>query len=116
MTDPYYDEIKDLKTRRERYEDATIDCHDEEEVLTAICMYAEEYLKFPFNAKIKDCGDTIFEITGLASNCDINTRVLCFAEAEGIKTKVPLSEIILVNPSERNKMIIEDYQEWNNYF
>ena len=116
MTDPHYDELKDLKTRKERYEEATIDCYNEEEVLTAICMYAEEYLEFPFKAKIKDCGDTIFEITGLASNCDINTRVLCFAEANNIKTKVPLSEIIPLNPSERNKRIIEDYKEWNNYF
>ena len=116
MTDPYYDEIKNLKTRKERYELTIVDCHDEEELLTAICMYAEEYLKFPFNAKIKDCGDTVFEITGLASNCDVNTRVLCFAEANNIKTKVPLSEIIPVDPSERNKMIIDDYLEWNNYF
>ncbi|ODS35816.1 MAG: hypothetical protein A7316_03295 [Candidatus Altiarchaeales archaeon WOR_SM1_86-2] len=116
MTDPYYDEIKDLKTREERYEEATIDCYNEEEELTAICMYAEDCLEFPFKAKIKDCGDTIFEITGLASNCNVNTRVLCFAEANNIKTKVPLSEIIPVNPSERNKMIIEDYREWNNYF
>jgi len=116
MTDPYYDELKDLETREERYEEATVDCYGEEEELTAICMYAEEYIEFPFNAKIKDCGDTIFEIPELASNCDINTRVLCFAEAEGIKTKVPLSEIIPVNPSGRNKMIIEDYREWNKYF
>lgn len=115
MTDPY-DELKDLKTREERYELATIDCYGEYEQLTAICMYAEEYLKFPFNAEIKDCGDTIFEITGLASDGDINTRVLCFAEAGGIKTKVPLSEIIPVNPSEGNNMIIEDYKEWNRYF
>ncbi|ODS35814.1 MAG: hypothetical protein A7316_03285 [Candidatus Altiarchaeales archaeon WOR_SM1_86-2] len=116
MTDPYYDELKDLKTREERYEFAIIDCPDEYELLTAICMYAEECLEFPFKAKIKDCGNTIFEITGLASNCDINTRVLCFAEANDIKTKVPLLEIIPVDPSERNKMIIEDYREWNNYF
>ncbi|ODS35812.1 MAG: hypothetical protein A7316_03275 [Candidatus Altiarchaeales archaeon WOR_SM1_86-2] len=115
MTDPY-DELKNLKTRKERYESATIDCYGQEEQLTAICMYAEEYLKFPFKAKIKDCRDALFEITGLASNCDVNIRVLCFAEANDIKTKVPLSEIIPVNPSERNKMIIEDYQEWNNYF
>ena len=117
MTDPYYDEIKDQKTREERYESATIDCYGEDELLSGICMYAEEYLKFPFNAKIKDCGDTIFEIT-VASH---QTAMLIqessrFAEAEGIKTKVPLSEIIPVNPSERNKMIIEDYREWNNYF
>ena len=115
MTDPY-DELKDLKTREERYESATTDCYGEDELLSGICMYAEEYLEFPFKARIKDCRDTIFEITGLASDCNINTRVLCFAKAESIKTKVPLSEIIPVNPSERNKMIIEDYREWNKYF
>ncbi len=105
-----------MKTREERYELTVIDCYGDEELLTAICMYAEEYLKLPFKAKIKDCSDTIFKLTGLTPNCDINTRVLCFAEADNIKTKVPLSEIIPINPSERNKMIIEDYQEWNKYF
>lgn len=102
--------------KRDNSQRATDCCGEEEVLTTTICMYAEECLKFLFKAKIKDCRDTIFEITGLASNCDINTRVLCFAEAGGIKTKVPLSEIIPVNPSERNKMIIEDYQEGNNYF
>jgi len=116
MTDSSYGEIKNLKTREERYESATTDCYGEDELLSGICMYAEEYLEFPFKATIKDCGNTVFEITGLASDCDINTRVLCFAEAESIKTKVPLSEIIPVNPSERNRMIIEDYQEWDRYF
>jgi hypothetical protein len=115
MTGPH-DELKNLKTREDRYESATIDCYGEDELLSGICMYAEKYLEFPFKAKIKDRGNTVFEITGLASDCDINTRVLCFAEAESIKTKVPLSEIIPVNPSERNKMIIEDYQKWDNYF
>ncbi|ODS35861.1 MAG: hypothetical protein A7316_03115 [Candidatus Altiarchaeales archaeon WOR_SM1_86-2] len=116
MTYSYYDEIKDLKTREARYEFAITDCYDYYEQLSGICMYAEECLEFPFKAKIKGCSDTIFEITGLASNCNVNTRVLCFAEANDIKTKVPLSEIIHVNSSKRNKMVIEDYQEWNNYF
>ena len=83
MTDSYYDEIKDQKTREERYESATTDCYGEDELLAAICMYAEEYLKFPFKAKIKDCGNTIFEITGLASNCNINTRVFAFCRGRG---------------------------------
>lgn len=112
----YYDDIKNLKTREERYEWAITDCYDCWEQLSGICLYAEECLEFPFKAKIKGCGDTIFEITGPASDCDVNTRVLCFAEANNIKRKVPLSEIILINPSKRNKMIIEDCREWSNYF
>lgn len=111
----YYDDIKDLKTRKERYEWAITDCWGYWEQLSGICLYAEKCLEFPFKAKIKGCGNRIFKITGLASDCDVNTRVLCFAEVNNVKTKVPLSEIIPLNPSKRNKMIIMDYQEWNNY-
>jgi len=47
MPGPYYDEIKDQKTREERYESATIDCYGEEEQLTAICRYAKRLPKIP---------------------------------------------------------------------
>ena len=84
------------KDQNKRIEIVLTDSYGEDEAQAAFCCYLEDYIKFPFEAKIrKDKNPRKFRVLRFTSIAP--HRVVCEIEFdEGIKSRMPLTEIELL--------------------
>lgn len=109
-----YENILDELDQDKRIEIVLTDAHGEDEIQTAFCCYLEDYIKFPFEAKIrKDRNSKKFRALRFTSI--VPHRVVCEIEfEEGIKSRMPLTEIEPLDRESSNNIVINDYLKFIN--
>ena len=88
-----YEDILKEKDQEKRFEMILTDVYGEDEIQQAFCCYIEDYISFPFEAKIREEKDSkkfkVLRFTSITPH-----RVVCEVEYEGrIKSRMPLIEI-----------------------
>src|SRR3989338_3746913 len=109
-----YDNILDEQNQDKRIEIVLTDSYGEDEIQIAFCCYLEDYIKFPFEAKIRgDRNSKIFTVLRFTS---INTnRIVCEVKLDKvIKSRMPLTEIEPINEESSNNIVIGDYLKFIN--
>ena len=109
-----YDDVLKEKNQNKRIEIVLTDAYREDEMQSAFCCYLEDNIKFPFEAKIR--GDkkskrfTVLRFTSLTPH-----RIVCEIEfEERIKSRMPLTEIELMDKKSPNNIVISDYLKFIN--
>lgn len=109
-----YENILDEPDQDKRIEIVLTDAYGEDEMQTAFCCYLEDYIKFPFEAKIrKDRKSRKFKVLRFTSI--VPHRVVCEIEFEGgIKSRMSLTEIEPLDKESSNNIVISDYLKFIN--
>ena len=109
-----YENILDEMDQDKRIEIILTDAYGEDEIQTAFCCYLEDYIKFPFEAKIKnEKNSKNFKVLRFTSI--VPHRVVCEIEFEdGIKSRMPLTEIEPLDKKSSNNTVINDYLKFIN--
>lgn len=109
-----YEDILKEKDQDKRIEIVLIDCYSEDEMQAAFCCYLEDYIKFPFEAKIrKNRSSRTFNVLRFTSVTP--HRIVCEIKfGEGIKSRMPLTEIEPVDKNSSNNIVINDYLKFIN--
>lgn len=104
-----YEDVLKEKDQDKRIEIVLTDSYGEDEMQAAFCCYLEDYVKFPFEAKIReDRNSKRFKVLRFTSI--VPHRVVCEIEfEEGIKSRMPLTEIEPLDKKSSNNMVINDY-------
>ncbi|OGJ22061.1 hypothetical protein A3K73_08620 [Candidatus Pacearchaeota archaeon RBG_13_36_9] len=100
--------------QEKRIEMVLTDAYGEDEMQEAFCCYLGDYIKFPFEAKIKSEENsrkfTVLRFTSITPH-----RVVCEIEyGEGIKSRMPLTEIEPIDKDSSNNIVINDYLKFIN--
>ena len=103
-----YENILTEKDQEKRIDIVLTDAYDEYEQQIAFYTYLEDYITFPFKAKIIDEKDSeLFTVLGFMS---IEPhRVVCEIDLKGIKSRMPLTEIEPIEKNSSNSIVIGDY-------
>ena len=103
-----YENILTEKDQEKRIEIVLTDAYGEYEQQIAFYTYLEDYITFPFKAKIRDEKDSeLFTVLGFIS---IEPhRVVCEIDLKGIKSRMPLTEIEPIEKNSSNSIVIGDY-------
>ena len=103
-----YENILTEKDQEKRIEIVLTDAYGEDEQQTAFYTYLEDYITFPFKAKIRDEKDselfTVLEFISIEPH-----RVVCEIDLKGIKSRMPLTEIEPIEKNSSNSIVIGDY-------
>ena len=103
-----YENVMKEKNQDKRIDIILTDAYDEHEQQSAICCYLEEYIKFPFKAKMRGEKNskefTVLRFTSISPH-----RVVCKVDVDGIKIRVPLTEIEPLDNKSSNTTVISDF-------
>lgn len=104
-----YEDVLKEKDQDKRIGIVLTDANGEDEAQIAFCCYLEDYIKFPFEARIrKDRSSRRFKVLRFTSI--VPHRVVCEIEfEEGIKSRMYLTEIEPLDRKSSNNMVINDY-------
>ena len=103
-----YEDVLTEKDPEKRIEIVLTDAYDEYEQQIAFCCYLEDYITFPFKARIRDDKNSeIFTVLGFTSVTP--HRVVCEIDLKGIISRMPLSEIEPIEKNSSNYIVIDDY-------
>ncbi len=102
-----YENILKEKNQDKRIDIILTDAYDEYEQQSAICCYLEDYMKFPFKAKIRGEKSKIFTVLRFTSVEP--HRVVCKIDLGGNKIRVPLTEIEPLDKRSTNSRILGDF-------
>lgn len=104
-----YKEVLKEKNQDKRIEIILTDSYGEDEMQMAFCCYLEDYIEFPFEAKIRKDGN-LKKFKVLRFTSIVPHRVVCEIEfEEGIKSRMPLTEIESIDKKSSNNIVIDDY-------
>jgi hypothetical protein len=106
-----YENVLDEKDRMRRIEIVLTDVYDEDERQHAFCCYIEDYMSFPFRARIRD-EEGPGEITVLGFTSVRPHRVVCRTDINGFEARMPLTEIEPIEEDSVNSIVIGDYLEF----
>lgn len=103
-----YENVLEEKNRKKRIEIILTDSYDEYEQDEAFCCYLEDYLTFPFKARIrgekKSEPFTVLRFTSVTPH-----RVVCKIDLKGTTSRMPLTEIEPIDTHSTNTLVIGDY-------
>ena len=103
-----YENVLKEKNQDKRIEIVLTDSYDGYEQQSAICCYLEEYIKFPFKAKMRGEKNskvfTVLRFTSIEPH-----RVVCKVDLDGNKIRVPLTEIEPLDKKSGNGTVISDF-------
>ena len=103
-----YEDVLSEKDQEKRIDIVLTDAYGEYEQQIAFCCYLEDYLSFPFKAKIRE--DTDSEIFTVLSFTSVTPhRVVCEIDLKGTLSRMPLSEIEPLGKNSSNSTVIDDY-------
>lgn len=104
-----YEDVLKEKDQDKRIRIVLTDSYGEEEMQMAFCCYLEDHIKFPFEAKMReDKKSKKFKV--LRFTAIVPHRVVCEIEfEEGIKSRMPLTEIEPLDKKSSNNIVINDY-------
>lgn len=103
-----YENVLSESDREKRIEIILIDAYGEDEQDIAFCCYLEDYLSFPFEARIRNLSSSAsFIVLGFSSV--VPHLIVCDINLNETKSKMPITEIEPVDKHSSNNMIIDDY-------
>jgi len=103
-----YEDVLKEKDQEKRIEIVLTDAYGEDEQQIAFCTYIEDYISFPFNARIRNEEHSeIFTVLGFTSVT--LHRVICEIDLNGSKSRIPLTEIEPIEKDTVNFIVIDDY-------
>lgn len=106
-----YENILKQKNQQKRIEIVLTDSYNDDEADNAFCCYLEEYISFPFKARIrgrkKSAIFTVLKFTSVTPH-----RVVCEIDIYGVKSRMPLTEIEPLEKRSPNEIVISDYLEF----
>jgi len=103
-----YENILSELNGEKRIEIILIDAYGEDEQQIAFCCYLEDYLSFPFKARIRNQKNSVcFSVLGFTSV--VPHRVVCNIDLNGTSSRMPITEIEPVDEQSINTMVIDDY-------
>lgn len=88
-------------------EEATVDCHDDEECLTGFSTMIDDNLEFPFPAKV------IGENVTVTETIEENNQIKAVCERAGKKYEVDIIDLKYDYSIVKGSEWIEAYREWN---
>lgn len=91
------------------YEEATVDAHDEEELLTGLIAAAEEALGFPFPAKVMD--QVVQVVASEWAERDAFGLDL-IAEIDGQQHRIAAQSVELLPPLPEGAVVLAAYLDW----
>ena len=106
-----FENVLDETDRGRRIEIVLTDAYGEDEQQNAFCCYLEDYMSFPFRARIRDEEDS-GEMTVLGFTSVRPHRVVCRVDPDSSKTLIPLTEIEPIEEDSVNSIVIGDYLEF----
>jgi len=103
-----YENVLAEKNRDKRIEIVLTDSYGRDEQDIAFCCYLEDYITFPFRARIRGRKKTdAFTVLGFTSVTP--QRVVCEIDLKGITSRMPLNEIEPIDKHSTNALVIGDY-------
>ena len=103
-----YEDVLTEKDQEKRIDIVLTDAYDEYEQQIAFCCYVEDYITFPFKARIRDDKNSeIFTVLGFTSVTP--HRVVCEIDLKGTISRMPLTEIEPIEKNSSNYIVIDDY-------
>jgi len=103
-----YEDVLTEKDQEKRIDIVLTDAYDEYEQQLAFCCYVEDYITFPFKARIRDDKNSeIFTVLGFTSVTP--HRVVCEINLKGTISRMPLTEIEPIEKNSSNYIVIDDY-------
>lgn len=103
-----YENVLTEKNREKRIKLVLTDSYGTDEQDIAFCCYLEDYITFPFKARIRGRKKSdIFTILGFTSVTP--RRVVCEIDLNGTTSLMPLSEIEPIEKKSTNTVVIGDY-------
>ena len=104
------DEIEDVKTEKNCLEIATVDCYDEEEVLSGWHACLEEALE-----SIDEC-KCLGEVMSFDGVCIKGSSILAnVSNDEGDEIDIALDSIKLLKPKKHQKLWVKAYMKYAGY-
>lgn len=106
-----FENVLKQKNRQKRIDIVLTDAYGDYEQDEAFCCYLEEYISFPFKAKIrgrkKSVVFTVLKFTSVTPH-----RIVCEVDINGVKSRMPLTEIEPLEKRSPNEMVISDFLEF----
>ena len=103
-----YDNVLKEKDQEKRIEMVLTDAYGEDEQEEAFCCYLGDHISFPFKAKIRGESDSkIFMVLRFTSITP--HRAVCEIDIDGIKSRIPITEIEPMEEDSPNETVISDY-------
>ncbi len=103
-----YENVLAEKDREKRIEIVLTDSYGKEEQDTAFCCYLEDYITFPFKARIRGRKKsdifTVFRFTSVTP-----WRIVCEIDLKSTTSLMPLTEIEPIEKKSTNAVVIGDY-------
>jgi hypothetical protein len=108
-------DIPSLPDREKRFEEITVDCYDEYEVLSAFEVYLTDALRMPFTA-IWGAPDTLqaeqVTVLGVADTSEREGVRLRVRGGDGDTYKVLADQIWTDGAESRNMIVLDDYRAY----
>lgn len=103
-----YENVLAEKNREKRIEIVLTDSYGKDEQDIAFCCYLEDYITFPFKARIRGRKKSdVFTVFGFTSITP--RRIVCEIDLKGATSRMPLTEIEPIEKKSTNAVVIGDY-------
>lgn len=112
-------EIRDIPLipeRKERFEEILVDCYGQYEELSAMNVYLEDALNFPFAAHWRDPDESghgeLITVLGVADVDDRRGVLLQVRRSNGKERRVTAEQIWPKDKESVNALVLDDYRYW----
>jgi len=103
-----YQNVLAEKNREKRIGIVLTDSYGEDEQDIAFCCYLEDYIMFPFKARIRGQKKsdifTVLKFTSVTPR-----RIVCEIDLKGTTSRMPITEIEPIDKKSANAVVIGDY-------
>jgi hypothetical protein len=109
------EDIPSIPDREKRFEEITVDCYDEYEVLSAFEVYLTDALRTPFVAtwgKPGTPGAAAVTVLGVAGTDEREGVRLRVRHSDGDKYEVPADQLWADDADSANAIVLEDYHAY----
>ncbi len=106
-------DIPNIPERNRRFDEITVDCYDEYEILSAFEAYVTEALQLPFAASWGKAGQGAAQsvtVLGLADMDDRQGVRLRVRAGDADEYEVPADQLYAANGDSVNAIVLDDYR------
>jgi hypothetical protein len=108
-------DIPSIPDREQRFEEITVDCYDEYEVLSAFEVYVSDALRTPFTAtwgKPGTSGAAIVAVLGASESDEREGVRLRVRAADGDEYEVLADQLWAEDTASANAIVLDDYRAY----
>jgi hypothetical protein len=109
------EDIPSIPDREQRFEEITVDCYDEYEVLSAFEVYLSDALRVPFTATWGELGTPQAELVmvlGVANTDEREGVRLRVRQTDGDENEVLADQLWAEDTGSGNAVVLDDYRAY----